>query len=100
MKTMSIIKLILILITLLFVMYNTVQAGGNTLTFTVTCTVPGIAGMNTPLLEKEEVRPTEVNVQEALKGQKPLMLQEDKEQNMRLPEGAMLPVVTKTFYSR
>ncbi len=108
MKTTSIIRLILILIAILFTLYDTAQAGGNSLTFTVTCTVPSIAGMNTPLIEKEEVRPgdtskntqTEINVQEALKGQKPMILQEDKEQNMRLPQGAMLPLVTKTFYSR
>jgi len=100
MKNTKFMKVSLILLAILFIFYDNAWAGANTLTFSVTCSIPAIAGMNTPLLEKDEVRPTEINVQEALKGQKPMMLQEDKEQNMRLPQGAMLPVVTKTFYSR
>ena len=108
MKTALIIRVTLILIAVLFALYDAAQAGGNTLTLTVTCSIPRIAGMNTPLIEKDEVRTgeagkniqTEMNVQEALKGQKPMMLQEDKEQNIQFPQGAMLPVLTKTFYSR
>jgi len=73
---------------------------GDSLTFSATCTVPAVAGLNAPMIEQESVRnvPTTQEMS-AMQTPSPSMLQ--TENSINLQEGsAVLPIITRTLYSR
>ncbi|MEI6631403.1 MAG: hypothetical protein WCL25_02180, partial [bacterium] len=77
---------------------------GDSLTFSATCTVPAVAGLNAPMIEQESIRtqgnePATQQQMSPLQAPLPSMLQ--TENNMNLQEGqAVIPIITKTLYSR
>lgn len=79
---------------------------GDSITFTVVCTIPLIPGVNAPLLEKEEVRTVTVSAPspspEVPQPQGPAVtiVQEETAKDTKMLDGAVIPVLTKTFYSR
>lgn len=77
---------------------------GDSITFTVVCTIPLIPGVNAPLLEKEEVRTVTVSAQSSSpalpQGPAVTIVQEETAKDTKMLDGAVMPVLTKTFYSR
>ncbi|MFH0738317.1 MAG: hypothetical protein V2A59_00445 [Candidatus Omnitrophota bacterium] len=73
---------------------------GDSLTLSVTCTIPAVAGLNAPMIEQESVRNTPTAQEmSAIQTPVPSMLQ--TENNMNLQEGTtVIPIITKTLYSR
>jgi len=101
-------KTIGIMITVILVFSQIACAlAGDSITFSVTATIPLIPGVNAPMIETEELRKVELPSQVASTPQEqpaqnqpmPAIQQEDTS-TRSLTQGRIVPVLTKTFYSR
>jgi len=96
---------IMITVVLVFSQFACALAG-DSITFTVTATIPLIPGVNAPMIEKEELRKVELPSQAASApqeqpAQNPLpVIQKEDTGTRSLTQGKIVPVLTKTFYSR
>jgi hypothetical protein len=106
----SVVSLILrfSVILTIFLTFSNLDFALAEVSLTVSCIMPVIAGINTPMIEQESVRPQtsetttqqQMNaVQNEIKTQTPSMLQADKEGIMQGSQTAV-PIVIKTLYSR
>ncbi|MDD5254799.1 MAG: hypothetical protein PHR11_01945 [Candidatus Omnitrophica bacterium] len=105
-------KTVSILITVFLVISQAACAlAGNSITFTVTATIPLIPGMNAPLIETQEVRNVEQASRESAvapqaqttqqaPGEAASVIQQESPSTPSLANGKLTPVLTKTFYSR
>jgi len=83
-------------------------SAGDSATFTVSCTIPSIPGVNAPSFEETTVRSSAerqpaAEKQETIQAEEneeaPAMIQEDSEETM-LAEGTSSEIIVKTIYSR
>lgn len=102
-KTLLFVSL---LIVLAFLSANTVFAG-DSLSLSISCTIPAIPGLNAPLIEEETSRiETGTSAQQKPESgketqpQTPALIQQDTQEEKIISEGQKSLVTVKTLYSR
>jgi len=84
-----------------------VAFAGDSLTLSVSCTIPAIPGLNAPLIEEETIK-TEEHTPEQPKSesqkeaqpQLPPLIEQDNQQEKIISEGQKKQIIVKTIYSR
>lgn len=84
-----------------------VAYAGDTLSLSISCTIPAIPGVNAPLIEEETLTTKEdpnikekIESQEAIQPQSPAMIQQDNQEEKLMYGGQNSLVLVKTIYSR
>ena len=79
---------------------------GDSLSLSISCTIPVIPGVNAPLIEQETSKTVETAAQpkakpeERIQPQTPTMIQEDSQEEKTASDGQKSAVIVKTIYSR
>ena len=87
--------------------FNDLAQAGNSLSLSMSCTIPAIPGVNVPLIEEETLKPRvdtakqeKVEPTEEPKPQAPSLIQEDAPEDKTINEGQNELVMVKTVYGR
>lgn len=97
---------VLVLIVLAFLFTN-VALAGDSLSFSISCTIPAIPGVNAPLIEEEKTQAKQdtpiqakSEPQKETQTQAPTMILQDTQEEKINSEGQNSLVIVKTIYSR
>lgn len=97
------------LILVILILSMTINAlAGDSVSLTMSCTIPAVPGLNAPFIEKETTKiqpPVSPVIEQQImpleaQPETPAMIQEDGQSTKENPEETAQIVMVKTFYSR
>lgn len=100
--------MIIPMLVMLTLAYADTGLAGDSLSLSVSCTIPAIPGVNSPLIEEEKISETEVDTatkpmskpQEEPLPESPQMIQQDSQEEETVDDGQRSVVIVRTIYSR
>lgn len=78
--------------------YSAVSAG-DSFSFSVSCSIPAIPGVNVPMLEEEKIRPAAKDDRQAEENT-PSQIEQDSKKEREADNGQKEMVLVKTIYAR